>query len=113
MKIELRLYIKATFQLGNEKNGTQTNDIQLLMLERKRKKRRGVKGRKNLFDVALREVEDALVFARDRNERTSTSIPELGVESDISVCDEKIERKKRVSKRERRRWKEGNRSEYP
>lgn len=36
--------------------------------------------------MALREVEDALVFTRNRNERTSTSIPELGVESDISIC---------------------------
>lgn len=35
--------------------------------------------------MALREVEDALVFTRNRNERTSTSIPELGVESDISI----------------------------
>lgn len=46
----------------------------------------GKRGRKNLFDVALREVEDALVFARNRNERASTSIPKLGVEGDISIC---------------------------
>ena len=29
----------------------------------------------NLFDVALREIEDALVFARNSDERSSTSVP--------------------------------------
>lgn len=35
--------------------------------------------------MALREVEDAVVFARNRNERTSTSIPKLGEEGEISI----------------------------
>ena len=65
---------------------------------------------KNLFNVALREVEDTLVFTRDRNKRTSTSIPKLGVEGDISICINKknrtIGRVSKERKKGKKKWEE-------